>query len=61
MTNKDASYETTSVYGFGHPLYYDNVIKTLRGEANLRLTAGKAYGHSRFLSRVICPRVITAA
>ena len=31
---KDASYETTSVYGFGHPLYYDNVIKTLRGEAS---------------------------
>ena len=29
----DASYRTTSVYGFGHPLYYDNVIKTLRGEA----------------------------
>ena len=29
----DASYETTSVYGFGHPLYYDNVISTLRGEA----------------------------
>lgn len=29
---KDASYETTSVYGFGHPLYYDNVIRTLRGE-----------------------------
>jgi UDP-N-acetyl-2-amino-2-deoxyglucuronate dehydrogenase len=28
-----ASYETTSVYGFGHPLYYDNVIKVLRGEA----------------------------
>lgn len=30
---KSASYETTSVYGFGHPLYYDNVIKVLRGEA----------------------------
>ncbi len=30
---KDASYETTSVYGFGHPLYYDNVIKVMRGEA----------------------------
>ena len=30
----DASYQTTSVYGFGHPLYYDNVIKTLRGEAH---------------------------
>jgi UDP-N-acetyl-2-amino-2-deoxyglucuronate dehydrogenase len=29
----EATYETTSVYGFGHPLYYDNVISTLRGEA----------------------------
>ncbi len=29
----NASYETTSVYGFGHPLYYDNVIRTLRGES----------------------------
>jgi UDP-N-acetyl-2-amino-2-deoxyglucuronate dehydrogenase len=31
---EQASYETTSVYGFGHPLYYDNVIKALRGEAD---------------------------
>ena len=30
---KTASYETTSVYGFGHPLYYDNMIKVMRGEA----------------------------
>ncbi len=30
---KHASYETTSVYGFGHPLYFDNVINVLRGEA----------------------------
>jgi len=30
---RDANYQTTSVYGFGHPLYYDNVIKVLRGEA----------------------------
>jgi UDP-N-acetyl-2-amino-2-deoxyglucuronate dehydrogenase len=30
---KTASYETTSVYGFGHPLYYDNVIQVLRGNA----------------------------
>ncbi len=30
---KNASYETTSVYGYGHPLYYENVIKTLRGES----------------------------
>ncbi len=29
---EEASYSTTSVYGFGHPLYYDNVIRTLRGE-----------------------------
>ncbi|MCP3673630.1 MAG: Gfo/Idh/MocA family oxidoreductase [Gammaproteobacteria bacterium] len=28
---KEASYETTSVYGFGHPLYYKNVIDTLNG------------------------------
>lgn len=31
---KNASYETTSVYGFGHPLYYKNVIDTLRGECD---------------------------
>ena len=30
---KHASYHTSSVYGFGHPLYYDNVIRTLRGES----------------------------
>lgn len=30
---KQASYETSSVYGHGHIRYYDNVIKTLRGEA----------------------------
>jgi UDP-N-acetyl-2-amino-2-deoxyglucuronate dehydrogenase len=27
----DASYETTSVYGFGHARYYKNVIKVMRG------------------------------
>lgn len=30
---KQANYQTTSVYGFGHPLYYENVIKVLRGTA----------------------------
>lgn len=30
---KAANYETTSVYGFGHPLYYKNVIDVLRGQA----------------------------
>lgn len=28
-----ASYATTSVYGFGHPLYYRNVIEVMRGLA----------------------------
>lgn len=30
---KNANYETTSVYGFGHPLYYKNVIDVMRGQA----------------------------
>ncbi len=30
---KNASYATTSVYGFGHPLYYQNVVDVLRGRA----------------------------
>jgi len=29
---KKVSYDTTSVYGFGHPLYYRNVIDVLRGK-----------------------------
>lgn len=28
-----ASYEATSVYGFGHPLFYKNVVDVLRGRA----------------------------
>ena len=32
-TVKEVSYQTTSVYGFGHPLYYNNVIEVLRGNA----------------------------
>lgn len=30
---KSANYQTTSVYGFGHPLYYDNVINSIQGKA----------------------------
>jgi len=30
---KSANYETTSVYGFGHPLYYKNVVDVMRGDA----------------------------
>jgi UDP-N-acetyl-2-amino-2-deoxyglucuronate dehydrogenase len=36
-TAKDASYAPTSVYGFGHPLYYANVIDTLRGQAQAQV------------------------
>ena len=32
-TIRNASYETTSLYGFGHSLYYKNVIDVLRGDA----------------------------
>lgn len=30
---QSANYETTSVYGFGHPLYYKNVVDVMRGVA----------------------------
>ncbi len=30
---QNANYETTSVYGFGHPLYYKNVSNVLSGNA----------------------------
>ena len=30
---EQASYQTTSVYGFGHPPYYANVLDALQGKA----------------------------
>ena len=30
---KGANYETSSVYGLGHPLYYGNVVDVMRGNA----------------------------
>ncbi|MFZ2648516.1 MAG: Gfo/Idh/MocA family oxidoreductase [Burkholderiaceae bacterium] len=32
-----SSYPADSVYGPGHPMYYDNVINTLRGQANAQV------------------------
>lgn len=32
-TAQETTYGVSSVYGVGHPIYYDNVISTLRGEA----------------------------
>ena len=29
----EANYNTTSVYGYGHPIYFQNVINVLRGES----------------------------
>ena len=29
---QNANYQTTSAYGLGHPAYYDNVIRVLKGE-----------------------------
>lgn len=42
---EQASYATTSVYGFGHPLYYHNAIKTMQGEAEAE-TDGREGLHS---------------
>lgn len=47
---KNASYATPSVYGFGHPLYYDNVIGTLRGEQRAEVDG---YGGLRSLEVVL--------
>jgi UDP-N-acetyl-2-amino-2-deoxyglucuronate dehydrogenase len=33
QATQTANYETTSVYGFGHPLYYGNVVAVMRGIA----------------------------
>lgn len=38
---KAASYQTTSVYGFGHPMYYRNVVDVMRGKAGAE-TDGRA-------------------
>ena len=46
----DASYATPSVYGFGHPLYYANVIDTLRGQAQAQVDG---YGGLRSLEVII--------
>ena len=34
---READYAPPSVYGYGHPLYYANVIDTLRGEAHAQV------------------------
>lgn len=29
---RNASYETSNVYGFGHPFFYENMLKSMKGE-----------------------------
>jgi UDP-N-acetyl-2-amino-2-deoxyglucuronate dehydrogenase len=40
---RQASYATTSVYGFGHPMYYRNVIDTLRGKSKPETDGREGY------------------
>ena len=39
---QDVSYDTTSVYGFGHGQYYQNVVDVLRGTAEPECDGGRA-------------------
>ena len=57
----EASYQTTSVYGFGHPLYYDNVIGTLRGEAEAETDGREGLQLARAADRDATCRRATAA
>jgi UDP-N-acetyl-2-amino-2-deoxyglucuronate dehydrogenase len=43
----EANYDTASVYGFGHAMYYDNVIKVLRGEAEPETDGREGLNRSR--------------
>ena len=38
---KSANYETTSVYGFGHPLYYRNIMTSCAEPLNQKLMVGR--------------------
>jgi predicted nucleotidyltransferase len=57
---KSASYETPSVYGVVHPLYYGNAIKVLRGAAASHRGAVPRLprrGRHRAVRRLLHPRV----
>jgi len=49
---KSANYETTSVYGFGHPLYYRNVIDVMRGNAEPETDGREGLKSLEFLTAV---------
>jgi UDP-N-acetyl-2-amino-2-deoxyglucuronate dehydrogenase len=47
---KSANYETTSVYGFGHSLYYKNVIDVMRGYAEPEIDGREGLKSLEFLT-----------
>lgn len=47
-----ASYETTSVYGFGHPFYYKNVIDVMRGDAKPDIDGREGLKSLEFLAAI---------
>ena len=49
---KDASYKTTSVYGFGHSLYYKNVISSLKGKENPEIDGREGLKSLELLSAI---------
>lgn len=49
---KSASYETTSVYGVGHPLYYKNIIDVFRGKAEPETDGREGLKSLEFLTAV---------
>ena len=49
---KSATYETTSVYGFGHPLYYQNIVDVMRGRAEAETDGREGLKSLEFLTAV---------
>lgn len=49
---KLANYNTTSVYGFGHPPYYKNMIDVMRGEAEPETDGREGLKSLEFISAV---------
>jgi len=37
----EASYETSSVYGLGHPVFYENIVKFFRGVDSAQVISGR--------------------
>ena len=49
---KSANYETTSVYGFGHSFYYENIVGVMRGNCEPETDGREGLKSLEFLSAV---------